>query len=62
MSNSQCTLSGGSTASTSSGNNQTVPFTITFKAGFTAAKTMWGLAQTYDGTFSTAVNLGSWTP
>jgi hypothetical protein len=62
VSNSQCTLSGGSTAATLSGNNLTVPFTITFKSGFTGAQTIWGLAQTYDGTLSALKNLGSWTP
>jgi hypothetical protein len=67
VSNSQCTLSGGNTAATQSGINQTVPFTITFKSGFTGAKTVFGLAQTYAGTQSgspagTPTNLGTWTP
>lgn len=65
ISNSQCTLSGGSTPASSSGNNLTVPFTITFKSGFTAATTIWGLSQTYAGTQSnggTPTTLGTWTP
>jgi hypothetical protein len=62
VSNSQCTLSGGNTAATQSGNNLTVPFTITFKSGFTGAKTIFGLAQTYGGTQSAVTTLGSWTP
>jgi hypothetical protein len=65
VSNSQCTLYGGSTAATLSGNTLTVPFTIVFQPGFTASQTVWGLSQTYAGTFSnggTPNNLGSWTP
>jgi Kelch motif protein len=62
VSNSQCTLSGGSTAATQLGTGVTVPFTITFKSGFTGSKTMFGLAQTYDGTQSAITTLGSWTP
>jgi hypothetical protein len=62
VSNSHCTLSGGSTAAGLSGTGLTVPFTITFKSGFTGAKTIFGLAQTYDGTQSAVTNLGSWTP
>jgi hypothetical protein len=62
VSNSQCTLSGGSTAATLSGDTLTVPFNITFKSGFTGSQTVFGLAQTYDGTLSALKNLGSWTP
>src|SRR5579871_1822248 len=62
VSNSQCTLSGGSTAAIISGTSATVPFSITFKAGFTGAKNVFGLAQSYDGTQSTITTLGSWTP
>jgi hypothetical protein len=62
VSNTQCTLSGGSTAASSAGDSLTVPFTITFKGGFTGSKTVFGLAQTYDGTASGVVTLGTWTP
>jgi hypothetical protein len=65
VSNSQCTLYGGSTAATLSGSTLTVPFSIVFKPGFTGSQTVWGFAQTYAGTFSnggTPTNLGSWTP
>jgi galactose oxidase-like protein len=62
VSNSQCTLSGGTFAATESGTSLTVPFTITFKSGFTGLKTIFGLAQTYDGTQSAITTLGSWTP
>jgi len=62
VSNSQCTLSGGNTAAVISGTGATVPFTITFKAGFIGAKSVFGLAQTYDGTQSATTLLGSWTP
>jgi hypothetical protein len=67
VSNSQCTLYGGSTAATLSGNTLTVPFSIVFKPAFTGLQTVWGLAQTYDGTLSgspagTPSNLGTWTP
>jgi len=43
------------------GTGLTVPFTIAFKSGFTGAKTIFGLAQTYDGRQSAVTNLGSWT-
>ena len=62
VSNSQCTLSGGGTAATLTGTTATVPFTITFKAGFTGAKNIFGLAQTCDGTQSAVATLGTWTP
>ena len=62
VSNSQCILSGGSSAATESGTGLTVPFTITFKSGFTGSKTIFGLAQTYDGTQSGVKTLGTWTP
>jgi hypothetical protein len=62
VSNSQCTLSGGNNAAFESGNGLTVPFNITFKSGFTSPKTIFGLAQTYDGTQSAITTLGSWTP
>jgi hypothetical protein len=62
VSNSQCTLSGGNTAAILSGTGAAVPFTITFKAGFTGTKNVFGLAQTYDGTQSAITPLGSWTP
>jgi hypothetical protein len=62
VSNSQCILSGGVTPATESGTGLTVPFTITFKITFTGAKTVFGLAQTYDGTQSAVTTLGSWTP
>ncbi len=62
VSNSQCTLFGGNTAATLSGTGATVPFTITFKAGFTGAKSVFGLAQSYDGTQSAVTLLGSWIP
>jgi hypothetical protein len=62
VSNSQCTLSGGGTAASMAGTGLTVPFSITFKSGFTGAKTIFGLAQTYDGTPSAVTTLGSWTP
>jgi hypothetical protein len=44
------------------GTGLTVPFTITFKNTFTGSKTIFGLAQTYDGTQSAMTTLGSWTP
>jgi hypothetical protein len=71
VTNSQCTLSGGAVGATLSGGadppNLSVPFSITFKAGFTGAKSVLGFAQTYNGTQSgspagTPTNLGSWTP
>jgi hypothetical protein len=62
VSNSQCTLSGGNTAAIISGTGAAVPFTITFKAGFTGTKNVFGLAQSYDGTQSAITLLGSWTP
>jgi hypothetical protein len=62
VSNSQCTLSGGNTAAILSGTGAAVPFTITFKSGFTGTKNVFGLAQTYDGTQSAITPLGSWTP
>jgi hypothetical protein len=67
VSNSQCTLSGGSTAATESGDSLSVPFTITFKSGFTGTKSVFSLAQTYAGTQSgtpagTPTTLGTWTP
>ena len=62
VSNSQCTLSGGNTAAAISGTNATVPFTITFNAGFAGMKSISGLAQTYDGTQSGITVLGTWTP
>jgi hypothetical protein len=62
VSNSQCTLSGGNTAASMAGTGLTVPFTITFKNTFTGSKTIFGLAQTYDGTQSAMTTLGSWTP
>jgi galactose oxidase-like protein len=61
VSNSQCTLSGGSTAAIASGTSLTVPFTITFNSNFNSPQTIFGLAQTYAGTQS-AIALGSWTP
>jgi hypothetical protein len=62
VSNSQCTLWGGGTAASMAGTGLAVPFAITFKNTFTRAKTIFGLAQTYDGTQSAVTNLGSWTP
>jgi hypothetical protein len=62
VSNSQCTLSGGTSAASESGIGLTVPFTLTFKSGFTSLKKVFGLAQTYDGTQSAITTLGSWTP
>jgi hypothetical protein len=64
LSNSQCTLSSGTTAATLSGNNLTVPFTITFKAGYGGLKTIFALSQTYAGVQSgggVPATLGSWT-
>src|SRR5262249_34211220 len=49
ISNSQCTLTSGSTPATQSGSNLTVPFNITFKSGYGGQKTIFGLAQTYAG-------------
>jgi VCBS repeat protein len=61
VSNSQCTLSGGTLGAMSSGNSLSVPFTITFKS-VTSPQTIFGLAQTYDGTQSAITTLGTWTP
>jgi uncharacterized repeat protein (TIGR03803 family) len=65
LSNSQCTLSSGTTAATMSGTSLTVPFNITFKTGYAGKKTLFGLSQTYAGTQSSGgalSTLGSWTP
>jgi hypothetical protein len=62
VSNSQCTLYGGSTAATLSGDTLTVPFSIVFQPGFTASQTVWGFAQTYAGADAVLTNLGSWAP
>ncbi len=61
LSNSQCTLSSGG-AATTSGNNLTVPFAITFAAGFQGAQRTYALAQNYNGITSGWQTLGSWTP
>jgi hypothetical protein len=64
LSNSQCTLSSGTTAATLSGDTLTVPFTITFKAGYGGLKTIFALSQTYAGVQSgggVPATLGSWT-
>ena len=60
LSNSQCTLAGGGTI-TSSGNNLTVPFTITFLAGAAASQNVYGLAQSYSGANGGWPLLGGWT-
>jgi hypothetical protein len=65
LSNSQCTLSSGTTAATLSGDTLTVPFTITFKAGYGGLKTIFALSQTYAGVQSGSGvpgTMGSWTP
>jgi hypothetical protein len=65
VSNSQCTVFGGSTAATLLGNNLIVPFDIQFKAGFAGQKTIFGMAETVNGTFSNGgafQTLGTWTP
>jgi hypothetical protein len=65
LSNSQCTLFGGSTAATSLGTSLTVPFTIQFLAGYGGKKTIWGVAQSYSGIQSANgvfEALGTWTP
>jgi putative pyrroloquinoline-quinone-binding quinoprotein len=65
LSNSQCTLLGGSTAATSSGNNLTVPLKIQFLAGYGGLKNLFALAQSYSGTQSNGgvfQVLGTWTP
>ena len=65
VSNSQCTVLGGSTPATVSGINLTVPFQIQFLPGYGGLKTIAGLAQSYSGTQSNGGNLsvlGSWTP
>jgi len=65
LANSQCTLFGGSTAATPSGNNLTVPFTIQFKTGYVGLKNIFGVAQSYSGTQSgngVFKALGTWTP
>jgi hypothetical protein len=65
VSNSQCTLLGGSTAATFSGNNLTVPFDIQFYPGYGGKKHIFALAQNYDGTQSNGGvpnDMGTWTP
>jgi hypothetical protein len=69
VSNSQCTLLGGSTPATltGSGDPQTlnVPFSITFASGYTGSKNILGMAQTFTGTMSNGGVpnlLGTWTP
>ena len=62
LSNSQCTLSGNGGAVTSAGNNLTVPFAITFAAGFTGVQNISGLAQSYNGASTGWETLGIWTP
>jgi hypothetical protein len=66
VTNSQCTLSGGSTPAslTGAGNpaNLNVPFTVTFKPGYAGSKNILGFAQTFGGTATTVTNLGSWNP
>jgi hypothetical protein len=65
LSNSQCTLTSGTTAATLSGNNLKVPFNIAFYSGYGGKKTIFGLSQNYAGTQSNGgvlSTLGSWTP
>ena len=62
LSNSQCTLSGAGGTGTGAGNNLTVPFSITFANGFAGSKNVYGLAQSYSGTQSAWLNLGTWNP
>jgi hypothetical protein len=65
LSNSQCILSSGSTAATFSGTSLTVPFNITFKAGYGGLKQEFILAESKSGTFSGAgapTDAGTWTP
>ena len=62
QSNSQCTLSGSGGAASASGNELTVPFAITFKAGYTGPRGIYGLAQNNTGMQSADTFLGTWTP
>jgi uncharacterized repeat protein (TIGR03803 family) len=65
LSNSQCTLTSGTTPATLSGSTLTVPFKITFKAGYGGKKQIFGLSQTYGGVFSNGgaqTDMGTWTP
>ncbi len=62
VSNSQCTLSGGGGRVAVAGNSLTVPFAITFTAGFSGTHNIYGLAQSYSGTRSPWQSLGTWTP
>ena len=62
VSNSQCTLSGSGGAVTHSGNTLTAPINLTFLAGFTGTRNIWGLAQSYSGAQGGGPSLGTWTP
>ena len=59
LSNSQCTLSSPGPVTTS-GNNLTVAFGITFAPGFTGQKSLYGYAQSISGANSGWQLLGTW--
>jgi FG-GAP repeat len=61
LSNSQCTLNTGS-AVVSSGNSVQLMLPLTFQAGFTGAKNIYGYATDREGVSSSLAVLGVWTP
>jgi hypothetical protein len=61
VSNNQCTLSGSGSSVTSSGNNMTVIYALTFSSTFTAAQNVYLLAGTNNAS-SGWVREGTWTP
>ncbi len=63
LSNSQCILSGASTGAFLNGTELNITFNLTDKSGFNGAKTIYGLAQSVNGSLGPGwVNLGDWTP
>ncbi len=62
VSNSQCTLSGTGTSVSISGNSLTVHFAIKFASTYTGTKNTYVLAGGKDGTITSWIREGTWTP
>jgi hypothetical protein len=59
--NSQCTISGSGSSTSLSGNSASFTINITFAAGFSGARTIWGLGYDRAGVNTGWVTLGTWT-
>jgi len=60
--NSQCAVSGAGSNIQRSGNNLTLNLAVSFQAGFTGAKNVYGYAATAEGLNSGWKTVGNWVP